>query len=1056
MQDFIPYPGAVIEQSVRLVPGIYDFSGKDGIVVAADNIVIDGMCAHIKCGKADTYAGTGLLIKGRVGVQVKNLSLSGFDIGIQVEDCEGIRLEGCDVSHCFHDPDWGWDDHGDHGGILMLSSYRCEIRDCRAQEVWDALHLRYSNHNLVENNTFSHTSNTGLKMWRSSFNTILNNDLSWGLRISPGEVHARDSSCVLVESGSNNNVFRDNDMTHGGDGFFIRVLNGWMSTGNLMENNDCSYANNNGFEAWADHNTYINNKANHCSYGFWLGNSNYTTLIGNEAAYNGKEFHNAPEAFGNAGITFANGSCSHSIIKNNYIHHNTGPGLAIRNNEQTPSLHVLIEGNRIEHNETKGNFTGHGIYLKHVRQVLLQDNQFVGNAGKDLCLDGNTEEVFLLDKPQDQVMNGELKLDIKPGYLIAGEPVEISASVAKDESLTWDLGDDTAAVGERVEHVYKQDGLYSVSLTAMNKGHVRLYGRSLHILPRGFVPFHVDNIICQEGVLTVCQSIYDLESWQIYWEKDEQRSIRFESLNALFPKKNDCLVLQLQYQGDQEPDWEKKHLYPVLTLYGANDASVTITPTQALLPAEHAPYPEQRASGRILVYPLKTTPGFTCHTAKNGLADGIFGVEINCGKSNARQSYLQVNALGFAPESEKDKLSRDLVIGNMESLIVSNDSPGIDAVSSEGRRLDSSVFKNAEGLTFHRNMQVDQVVVNLQVDPWTVPATFNMIPDLEYRIKGVWRSDFQHLRVFSNGSALAWSFEMLETDGLRLVSLNSPVKSFQVNNTKALPLQVKTEKTENLAVDGIRVKLNKEQSVDGNLLPDLLVSLYDLNEQDEPKNCLASVRVSEALVSPYAVQNVLMPGVYIREGQRYALVLGQASLAVSREAGGYYRWICGKVEGQVSLRTLMDTLETKEMEHNWGTAWMQMVAHGAKTDLVHSSDHVGVRLGLADVPRRYQVFAAPLRASLLVDQVVHGASYIAENEEIIITASEPIREVCVYWQGSPPESLVVKDQHGRLLSNTTQFEHEICRIILDESIMCSSLLLYVVGKMDINELVALS
>ena len=78
-----------------------------------------------------------------------------------------------------------------------------------------------------------------------------------------------------------------NDITQGGDGIFIRVLNGWVSRGNVFVENDTSYANNNCIESWSPGNTYIRNKANHGSYGFWLGGSDQTVLIGNEAAFNG-------------------------------------------------------------------------------------------------------------------------------------------------------------------------------------------------------------------------------------------------------------------------------------------------------------------------------------------------------------------------------------------------------------------------------------------------------------------------------------------------------------------------------------------------------------------------------------------------------------------------------------------------------------------------------------------------------------------------------------------------------------------------------------------------
>ena len=149
------------------------------------------------------------------------------------------------------------------------------------------------------------------------------NDLSYGLRKNPGEVHARDSTCVLIESGSNENHLEDNNCTHGGDGIFIRVLNGWVSTGNVLERNDCSYANNNGFEAWSPRNVYRHNKANHCSYGFWLGASDQTVLDGNEASYNGdpRGFHNSPHlpGGGHAGIVFMFGPSSHTICPEQHL-----------------------------------------------------------------------------------------------------------------------------------------------------------------------------------------------------------------------------------------------------------------------------------------------------------------------------------------------------------------------------------------------------------------------------------------------------------------------------------------------------------------------------------------------------------------------------------------------------------------------------------------------------------------------------------------------------------------------------------------------------------------
>ena len=126
-------------------------------------------------------------------------------------------------------------------------------------------------------------------------------------------------------------VIRNNRLTDiGGDGIFIRVLNGWVSTGNVFVENDCSYANNNCVEAWSPRSTWIRNKANHGSYGFWLGASDQTRLEGNVASYNGDPagHHNSPHlpGAGHAGIVFMFGPSSHTIARGNTCVGNNGAG----------------------------------------------------------------------------------------------------------------------------------------------------------------------------------------------------------------------------------------------------------------------------------------------------------------------------------------------------------------------------------------------------------------------------------------------------------------------------------------------------------------------------------------------------------------------------------------------------------------------------------------------------------------------------------------------------------------------------------------------------------
>src|SRR6185436_12600503 len=225
-----------------------------------------------------------------------------------------------------------------------------------------------------------------LKLWNSSDNIIQDNVLSHGIRKDPGEVHARDSTSVLIESGSNRNRFLRNDCTHSGDGIFIRVLNGWVSTDNNFEENDCSYANNNCVEAWSPRNTWVRNKANHGSYGFWLGASDQNVLTGNEASFNGLKDgnHNSPHLpdNGHAGIVFMFGPSSHTVLRGNKCEGNNGAGIAGIGDQESKgkkwkAYHWIIEQNKLIKNRW-------GIFLEHADFIDIAANKFDDNIREDI------------------------------------------------------------------------------------------------------------------------------------------------------------------------------------------------------------------------------------------------------------------------------------------------------------------------------------------------------------------------------------------------------------------------------------------------------------------------------------------------------------------------------------------------------------------------------------------------------------------------------------------------------------------------------------------------
>jgi hypothetical protein len=362
----------VVDRSLSLDPG----RTYRGLRITASGVTVDGGGAII----AGSGSGIGVLAQDVDGVTLRNLSVHGFETGLRLERGHDWTIEDCDFSDSFHDPDFGWGANGERGGIVLLEVAGSVLRRNRANRVWDGCALLGCQRLELLSNDFSYASNTCLRLWQSSHNLIEGNNLSHGIRISPGEVHARDSAGVLLEHASNENRFLRNDATYGGDGFFIRLLNSLPSSGNYLEGNDASFANNNCFEAWAPNTTYVANRATYGSYGFWLGGSTRTILIENEAAYNGDPagHQNAPEpGLGHCGIVFTGAPSEAGVMRRNHCHHNSGAGIAIRGRPDAPAPRWSLEGNRLAYNRW-------GIILDAASDAELLDNEFAGNLEGEL------------------------------------------------------------------------------------------------------------------------------------------------------------------------------------------------------------------------------------------------------------------------------------------------------------------------------------------------------------------------------------------------------------------------------------------------------------------------------------------------------------------------------------------------------------------------------------------------------------------------------------------------------------------------------------------------
>lgn len=448
------------------------------IVVKADHVTLDGggltLSGPGKPGDLKTFeeAGIGVLVEGCTNVTIKNLKAKGFAIGLKMKDCVAPVVEGCDFSFNYHNPDHGWGELPARGGMILEGVKLGVFRNNKANRVWDALSLTNCDDNLLLDNDFSHTSNTCAKLWTSSRNKFLNNDLSYGIRIDrdKGEVHARDSTSVLIESGSNDNTFYRNKITHGGDGVFIRPLNGWISKGNVFIENDTSYANNNCVESWSPGNTFIRNVANRGSYGFWLGGSDQTTLIGNEASYNGLAtgYHNAPEGgFAHGGIVIVGGTSSHSLISGNKLVGNNGGGIVFRGDTATKgaawrTLHWVVQQNRIEDNKF-------GVWGRYGDWIHLGGNLLKGNGVEDDIAD--TEH--LIRAPwDDKALRAPIARLRGPERAEVGQEVVFDASGSTDPAglaltYSWRFNAESAE-GPTVRRKFDKPGFYRVGLNVSN------------------------------------------------------------------------------------------------------------------------------------------------------------------------------------------------------------------------------------------------------------------------------------------------------------------------------------------------------------------------------------------------------------------------------------------------------------------------------------------------------------------------------------------------------------------------------------------------------------
>jgi len=349
--------GLIINKSVKIKKANYDLDGYDSlnrsvIVIEGNNIVVDFsnavMNGNLKKLLPNQFYGAAIIIRNGRNITIKNLTAKGYKVAVLARNIEGLKIENCDFSYNYRQhlnstqekedvSDWLSHHHNEndewlrYGAAMYLKNCNnFTISNCKVTGGQNALMMTNCNNGIVYNNDFSFNSGLGIGMYRSNGNRIMFNKLDFNVRGYSYDVYNRgqDSAGILVYEQSNNNLFYNNSVTHGGDGFFLWAGQTTMDTGkggcngNRIINNDFSYAPTNGVEVTFSSNQITGNRIFECDNGIWGGYSYNTTISSNQ-------FRNNKTA-----IAIEHGQ--HNKIENN-IFYKDGESIRLWSRKEQPS-----------------------------------------------------------------------------------------------------------------------------------------------------------------------------------------------------------------------------------------------------------------------------------------------------------------------------------------------------------------------------------------------------------------------------------------------------------------------------------------------------------------------------------------------------------------------------------------------------------------------------------------------------------------------------------------------------------------------------------------------
>lgn len=246
-QEVAAFDNTKITRSCRLIlppRPLVDEDANGVIHIEGNDITVDlegrTLCGAEPGTARELLTGTGIRIRGN-GVRVRNGAITGFKVGIDAAQCDGLVVEHLGFAGNFAQrlastpeaevaSDWLWPQ--ENGKDEWASKYGAAIsvRDAHGVELSHIVVRQGQNGILLSNVSRSRVmdcdasflSGWGLALWRSCDNIVARNAFDFCVRGYSHEVYSRgqDSAGILCIEQCSRNCFLFNSATHGGDGLF--------------------------------------------------------------------------------------------------------------------------------------------------------------------------------------------------------------------------------------------------------------------------------------------------------------------------------------------------------------------------------------------------------------------------------------------------------------------------------------------------------------------------------------------------------------------------------------------------------------------------------------------------------------------------------------------------------------------------------------------------------------------------------------------------------------------------------------------------------------------